>query len=358
MPQARPGLDLVLTPPHAGSEPRAAAFIKAGAEQFQVHEIAAHPPCGDGSHLWLEVERRDMNTGFAAGVLARVLGVQVRDVGYAGMKDRHALTRQWFSAPVDSLPSHLVQELDARGLRVLASGRNTRKLRRGELAGNRFRILVHTQAHDDAHVTRVCERIVREGVPNYFGPQRFGHGGRNLPRAREMLCAGVRVRDRHLRGLYLSAARSALFNAVLAARVAAGSWCTLLPGEAVALDGSGSWFVADTIDVALEQRLHARDVHPSGPLWGDGDSPARDAALAVEIAALHGCEPLMAGLAAARLVHARRALRVAVSGLSVQREAGVGWWIEFALPAGAYATVVLRELFEIHDASAPELWPG
>lgn len=353
LPQTAPDLDLVLAPPRADEQPRPVARIKGEPDHFQVTEIPAHPPGGDGAHLWLEVERRDMNTGYVARILARVLGVAVREVGYAGLKDRHALARQWFSAPVADPSSALVDELEAAGLRVIACARNARKLQRGALAGNRFRILVQIDDADAAALECACQRIARDGVPNYFGPQRFGHRGQNVQRAREMLCAGVRVRDRYLRGLYLSAARSALFNTVLAARVTASTWRRLLPGEVVALDGSASFFVAGTVDAALEQRLHAFDVHPTGPLWGDGPSPARDEAAAVELAALRGCEPLLVGLAAARLEHARRALRAAVTFSSVRPVPGVGWWIEFTLPPGTYATVVLREAFELHDASAP-----
>jgi tRNA pseudouridine13 synthase len=195
------------------------------------------------------------------------------------------------------------------------------------------------------------ETLRERGAANYFGPQRFGHDGNNLHHAQSMLLDGKRVRERHLRSLYLSAARSALFNQVLAARVRDGSWDTLLPGEAVMLDGSSSWFLSDTVDEQLRQRLAAFDVHPSGPLVGDGDTPATSAAAKTENDALSDCEEMLGALRATRMEPARRALRVTLVDLQVRQAPGEGWWLEFSLPAGAYATMVLREIFNVLDVS-------
>jgi len=301
-----------------------------------------------------------MNTEFLARLLARAAGVAPREVGYAGLKDRHALTRQWFSVPAPpaggasegARAPDLEAALAAQGVTVCSAARSTRKLRRGALAGNRFRIRVAGEACDAGAVRGRLAALAAQGAPNYFGPQRFGHGGQNLVHARALLAGTQPVRDRHRRGLYLSAARALLFNRVLAARVSDGSWCRLLEGEAVSLDGSNSYFAAPALDAALEARLARFDVHPSGPLCGAGESPARGAALAVERAALAGEEALIGGLAAAGLTHERRALRVAVRDVAVEAEGATACWLTFTLPAGAYATVVLRELFEVCDAAA------
>jgi len=344
-------LDVALRPPRAGTGALPAASFKHAPDEFRVHEIPAVTPHGDGGHLWLELEREDMNTAYAAGLLARIAGVAARDVGYAGIKDRHARTRQWFSVPAHGDGPDLSARLADAGLSVVTAARHGRKLRRGALAGNRFRILVRAQGVDDAVVTAATARISADGVPNYFGAQRFGHGGGNVAKARAMLVGGRRERDRHRRGLYLSAARSVLFNAVLAARVRDGSWNALLPGEAVALAGSASFFCATEIDEELETRLARFDVHPSGPLWGRGRTPAQAEAAAVESRALAGREELMQGLERAGLAHERRALRLAVADLQVRNEPGRGWWLDFNLGPGAYATVVLREMFDLVNMS-------
>jgi len=344
--------EAALAPPRAAA-PLGRGSIRHAPGEFEVVEIPARAPAGEGSHLWLELEREGMSTDHAAATLARCTGVARREVGFAGLKDRHARTRQWFSVPAPADAAAVEAALAAAGLRVLARGLDRRKLRRGALAGNRFRILVRGSALDATAIECALARIARHGVPNYFGPQRFGHDAGNLGQARAMLCAGVRVRDRHRRGLYLSAARSLLFNRVLAARVRAASWCRLLPGEVVSLAGSASYFVADTLDETLRERLARLDLHPSGPLWGRGGSPARGEAARVEAAALGTEQALMAGLERAGVEQARRALRLAITEPALEAVPGIGVRLSFALPPGGYATVVLRELLEVEDCSAP-----
>lgn len=352
-------LSSALTPPIVGTGIRPAGMIKSAPDHFQVVEIPSVLPSGDGSHRWLELQRVGMNTEFAARQIARIAGVAKRDVGYAGLKDRHARTTQWFSVPGFADDTALVAPLAECGLQLHASARHERKLKRGALRGNRFKILVladESQHESDADglnavVSANVEALRVRGAANYFGPQRFGHHGNNLHHAQRMLLDGQRVRERHLRGLYLSAARSALFNQVLAARVRDGSWDLLLPGEAVMLDGSSSWFPTGAVDDELTQRLAAFDVHPSGPLVGDGDTPATDVAAEIEQAALAECEALLDALRATRMEPARRSLRVPLADLKIGPAPGEGWWVEFSLPAGAYATMVLREIFDVTDAS-------
>ena len=339
-----------LTPPRVSEADPASAVIKRVPEDFQVEEIPAVSPQGVGGHTWLHLERDDMTTAYAAKRVARVAGCAARDVGYAGLKDRHARTRQWFSVPATDDDAALHAALIEQGFHVLAVVRHSRKLRRGALAGNRFRIRVETGV--DAHTLEPeLERIRREGVPNYFGPQRFGRDGGNLDAARRMLCDGERVRDRHRRGLLLSAARSVLFNRVLAARVRDDSWQQPLPGEAVILDGSASFFIADQVDETLMARARDFDVHASGPLWGRGGTPAQERARIVENEALEHDALLCAALERAGVDAARRALRLRVGALAANAVPG-GWEFRFELPAGAYATVVLRELFELREPGA------
>jgi tRNA pseudouridine13 synthase len=313
-------------------------------EDFQVSEIPLLEPEGDGEHIWVLVRKRLQNTADVAGLLARCAGVPQRDVSYAGLKDRQAVTEQWFSV---HLPGRTLPDWSAIGspdVSVLQQARHGRKLRRGALRGNRFRIKVRDLVTDPVQLQYRLETIAAEGVPNYFGEQRFGRNGSNL-RIAERLFSNPRMRlSRHQRGLALSAARSLLFNAVLSRRVSEGSWNRALPGDAMQLQGSHSYFIAILVDAELQQRVAAHDVHPTGPLHGRGAAAVEAGVLALETAVLAGYPGWRAGLEAAGLKQERRALRLIPEDLGwTQPEANV-LCMEFSLPAGAYATSVLREL--------------
>ncbi len=318
-----------------------------------VEELLPFAPSGSGEHLWLRIRKRELETAAVVAWLARGAAVARGAVGYAGLKDRHAVAVQWFSVPWPLRrppPTCLAAETPA-GIEVLEMVRHPRKLRVGTLAGNRFTITLRGVRGDRAALAARLSSMRVRGVPNYFGEQRFGRGGENIARARAMF-AGARVRDRFRRGLYLSAARSLLFNAVLARRVQAGSWDGLLAGEAVNLDGRRSFFVAEVVDEALRERLARGDIHPSGPLWGAGALPSRAAARALEEDTVAAYPELARGLEHAGLRQERRPLRVVPKALT-------GAWLneqcfrlEFRLPAGAYATAVLRELADYVDVAA------
>lgn len=328
--------------PFAFGGPPVSGQIRSRAEDFQVDEISTVAADGSGEHCLLHLEKRNSNTDWVAGRLARLAGVPRRDVGYAGLKDRNAVTRQWFSVRLAGRAEPDWSELECDEIRLLASARHGRKLRLGALRGNRFRILVRAIHGDTDALRQRLQRIARYGIPNYFGEQRFGRDGANL-RAGGALFAGQpgRVKRRQL-GLYLSAARSMLFNRVLAARVRAGSWDGLLSGERLMLDGSRSTFLANEIDDALLVRLRRMDVHPTGPLWGKGDSDNSAAAAALETAALRGAEAWCAGLESFGLKRERRALRAPVRQFQWSLRETV-LRLDFDLPRGSYATALLRE---------------
>lgn len=325
------------------------AQLRTTPEDFRVEELPAFEPSGSGEHLLLTVEKRGMNTAFAAKRLAQWAGVGDMAIGYAGMKDRHAVTRQRFSV---HLPRRVAPDLAAlqdEDLRVIEHHWHSRKLPRGALAGNRFVLVLRDVRGGRDAIEARLQAVAAHGVPNYFGEQRFGRDGDNVANARAMF-AGRRVR-REQRGVLLSAARSQLFNRVLAARVAAGNWAGLqdgrgLDGEVWMLDGSRSVFGPEPFNDILAQRLADFDIHPTGPLWGRGELRSRDAVAALELAALADDESLTLrqGLEAAGLDQERRALRL--------RPTELGWrWLDeaalelaFVLPPGAYATVVLAEL--------------
>ncbi len=322
--------------------PTASGRLRREPEDFQVDEILGFEPDGEGEHVLLHLWKRNTNTEFAARELGRLAGVKPVDVSYAGMKDRNAVTTQWFSIRLAGRPEPDWNALDGETMRVLSVARHSRKLRRGALQGNRFRLVVRDLNGDRAALEERLAAVAAGGVPNYFGEQRFGRGGMNLVRADAMF-GGRRERDRHKRGLYLSAARSFLFNRLLSARVARGDWDRPLPGEVLIVDGRRGFFPWTEGDTTVPERVAAGTIHPTGPLYGDGPSLVRAEAKTVEEGARAGFEPWIAALAAARMEQERRALRLTVRDFGWQFE-GDAVVLEFALEAGAYATTVLREL--------------
>jgi tRNA pseudouridine13 synthase len=322
-------------------------------EDFLVEEILGYDADGSGEHALLWVEKRGANTDWVARELARFAGVPPLDVGYAGLKDRHAVTRQAFTVQLAGKPDPDWSAFPHAEVKVLAVTRHARKLKRGALRGNRF-MLVLRQVHGDrARAETVLAAIAERGVPNYFGEQRFGREGGNLAQARAMF-AGRRV-DRAKRSILLSAARSQIFNEVLAARVERQAWDAPLAGEIWSLSGSRSWFGPEPFGETLAARLASGDIHPSGPLWGQDETPATEEAGALErgIAASHA--DLAAGLVAARMAQERRPLRLLPANLRWRWPDDDVLELSFELPAGAYATVVLRELAVSQASGEQEL---
>jgi tRNA pseudouridine13 synthase len=316
--------------------------MRAAPEDFFVEEIPGFESSGSGEHLLLTIEKRGMNTAHAAKLLAQWARVPDMGVSYAGLKDRHAVTRQRFSV---HLPKKVAPDLDALEspeLRVLEHAWHSRKLPRGALAGNRFVIVLRDVVGDHDAIDARLSAIAAAGVPNYFGEQRFGRSGDNVAQALAMF-GGRRVR-REERTLLLSAARSELFNRVLAQRVADGSWNRPLEGEVWALEGSRSVFGPEPWTPLLAQRLDDFDIHPTGPLWGRGPLRTTDAAAELETQCLADASALREGLERAGLDQERRALRLRPQSLSWQWLDADVLSLSFELPPGAYATVVLKEL--------------
>lgn len=326
-------------------------------EDFLVEEVLDFAPSGEGEHLWLFIEKRELTTAMVARELARLCEVSPRVVGYAGMKDRIAVTRQWLSVqlPGREAPEGLAARLAERGIRVLDQDRHPRKLKRGVHRANRFRLRISGAAVADPALEARWQRLCDAGVANYVGPQRFGPDGRNLQRARAVLARGWRKRDDR-EGMLLSAARSFLFNELLAARVRDHSWATPLPGEVVMLDGSASQFgvAPDDADelAELSERAWRLDLHPAGVLWGVGESRATGEARAHEAALAARYPGLCGGLERAGVRLARRALRLRLGQPWLTRGDGE-LWLAFSLPRGAFATAVLRELISHPTLGAP-----
>ena len=329
--------------PRHAAPPLAQAVLRVAPEDFLVEEQMPFALSGQGEHLWLKVRKRGFNTEQVARQLARAAAIAPRLVGYAGMKDKRAVTVQWFSLHLPGRADPDWQGLPA-GIELLAAVRHGRKLQRGALRGNRFAVVLRDCAGEPGALRPRVDDIRRHGVPNYFGEQRFGHAGGNIAQARALFVGTVEDPDRHRRGIYLSAARALLFNEVLAERIRTGSWQTALPGEACILAGSNSFFVIDAVDQAINRRLAEHDIHLSGPLWGAGELPTRAAVRELEERVIAGHVDLAAGLVREGLRQERRALRVVPADIEAEAVDAATWRLRFSLPAGSYATAVLREL--------------
>ena len=314
-----------------------------------------------GEHLFLLLRKTGLNTQEVIDWLQRRFGVSSADIGISGLKDKQAVTDQWFSIRtprlVEAAGFGRVESLAnddpiLAGLTLLAARRHRRKLRRGTHRGNRFEIILRDvrpvlpAGAVQPQVNQRLQCIAAHGFPNYFGSQRFGVKGDNVSRALRHFAMPRKRITRHKRSIYLSAARAALFNTVCAARVTSENWQSLLPGEPVMLAGSRSYFLpaGDNSDQDLEERCRLMDVHPSGPLWGRGKSAASDDCEVAELAALSTFAELRDGLEAAGLEQQRRALRAQASKLAWDWPAEDTLRIQVELEKGVYATSLLAEL--------------
>ncbi len=343
-------------PPSFDSLPRAwgpalaTGRLKVQPEDFVVREWLGFAADGEGDHLLLTVRKRGANTHWVAKELSKRAGVHPREIGYAGLKDRHAVTEQAFTVPGRAADPAQWLGFAGEGFEVVAANRIRRKLKRGSHKGNDFEIVVRDVTADRELLAQRLALIAQQGVPNYFGPQRFGRGGRNLEVAEHWFSSGKSPYDRLDRSFALSAARAALFNAVLAARVASGTWNRLLDGDVANLDGSGSIFPVAAVDDVLAERSQRLDIHPTGPLQGRGESRLGAAVAQVEEGALAPWSHWVGGMAAAGLEHERRALRLGVQGLAWEYT-GTDLELRFRLGKGAFATSVLAEIIDPASAA-------
>lgn len=307
--------------PNAYPASGASATLKRLNEDFIVTELPLYQPSGEGEHIWLDIEKNGANTAFVAQQLAGAAGVQDVDVGYAGLKDRYAVTRQWFSIYLPKGDTPDLTRLEHPEFKVLSQTRHAKKLRPGDLQGNRFRIVLRDVTGEHGAIEANLEAVASQGVPNYFGAQRFGHGGGNVEQGRAMMAREIRVRNPKKKGLYLSAVRSFVFNEVLALRIEQGLWGKTLPGDV--MDGAG---------------------RPTGPLWGRGRVITTDQAQALENGVAERHATLCGGMEYAGLDQERRALVASLADMSWEWPQADQLVLTFSLGAGTYATTVLNEL--------------
>ncbi|MEY4922499.1 MAG: tRNA pseudouridine synthase, partial [Pseudomonadota bacterium] len=261
-------------------QPKASGILKANSEDFLVVEDLGFEPDGEGEHLLIRIRKNGCNTQFVADYLARFAKIHPRLVSYAGLKDRHAVTEQWFCLHLPGKEAPDLSTFELEGCDVLDAVRQKRKLRIGSLKGNAF-TLVLRHITDRQDVEQRLQQITAQGVPNYFGSQRFGRGGNNLLQARLWATNQIRVNQRHKRSFYLSASRSAMFNLINSVRLAQQQAMTVLEGDVLQLSGRGSWFVAksDAL-VSLQQRVDTGELNITAPLPGDGELGTQGEALA------------------------------------------------------------------------------
>ncbi len=318
--------------------------IRAKHEDFQVDEIQQFTPSGEGEHVWLHIKKTGENTDWVAGLLAKIAEVPRRDVSFAGMKDRHAVTTQWFSVQMPGREAPNWQTSLPDTIQILDEKRHDRKLRRGTLEGNAFKIIISEFNGDEEELANTIMQIQSQGIPNYFGEQRFGHDGQNIRKAEQWFKGECKVKSRPKRSIYLSAARSWVFNHVLSQRVENDTWNQAVQGDVYMLDNTKSCFY-EALDEAIAERVANKDLHPTGVLWGRGRIQTQGEIAQLEEQVGDMFTVLCEGLERNGLKQERKALRLKVSDLSytyTKTESRV--CLSFTLPAGAFATAVLAEI--------------
>ena len=321
--------------------------LKASAKDFVVIEDLGYEADGEGEHLLVRLRKTGCNTRFVADALAKFAGIHPREVSFAGMKDRHAVTEQTFCLRLPGKETPDFSAFSLEGCEILHWARHKRKLRTGALAGNYFTLMLR-RISDRAALDRRLLRVQTEGAPNYFGQQRFGYQGNNLEQVKRWAQDEIRVRERNKRSFLLSAARSVLFNQVVSDRLAQqGSLTQAMPGDALQLTGRGSWFVALPEELpALQQRIDNNELRITAPLPGSGEWGTLDAALAFEQQSLCHKTALISLLQRERVEAARRAMLVIPRNMQWSWHDDATLELSFWLPAGSFATSIVRELFE------------
>ncbi|WP_076586098.1 tRNA pseudouridine(13) synthase TruD [Vibrio ostreicida] len=326
-------------------KPKATGKLKVKPQHFQVNENLGFSFSGEGEHLMVRIRKTGENTSFVANELAKACGVQSKDVSWAGLKDRHAVTEQWLSV---HLPRGDVSDFSAflaqhKSIEILETCRHNKKLRPGDLVGNDF-VITLTEVSDIEDVVKRLSLVAQYGVPNYFGSQRFGHQGNNLDEARRWGRENVRTRNANKRSLYLSAARSWIFNTILSARIEKNLFSQAVVGDVVVRDEQTSVVTSDHVQT-INDDIVKRSVHLTAALAGDNALPTLDSALSIEQPHLDAEPDLMALIRGNRMRHERRNVSLIPQDLE--------WEVQedsiklcFSLNAGCFATAIIRELIE------------
>ncbi len=343
-----------MEPPYLHGGPLGRAQFKTQPEDFQVEELLGFEPSGEGEHCLVWVEKRDLDSNATAARLADAIGLRRRLVSHCGLKDRRAVTRQWFSLHLPGQASPEASALESEGIKVLRVTRNTRKLRRGIHLGNRFIIRLRQPDFDAENAAERWAHIASKGAPNCFGSQRFGNEGRNVEKALAMFRGEFEPRDRLLRGILLSAVRSHLFNAVVAERMARGSWDRVLSGEVFGFPDNGTLLLIGNQRGDEAERFEKGIVEITAPMWGGGDLPSAGETRELETEVMSRFPECTAGLEAAGLRQERRVMRLRPTNPDFLSLEGGDLQLSFDLPRGTYATTLLRELATLDEPDPSE----
>ena len=325
--------------------PKQTALLKAECADFVVKEQLGYDMSGDGEFVAVKVRKTDCNTLFVGEQLAKFAGISARNMSYAGLKDRKAVSEQWFSLQMPGQPTPDFSQFSLEGVEILEVTRHQRKIRIGSLQGNHFEILLRNAEETDELKVRL-DFLAKNGFPNYFTEQRFGRDGNNLTQALRWANGEIKVKDRHKRSFYLSAARSEIFNLIVSKRMELDLAQQILLGDVLQLNGSHSWFLVDeSEDLAqLQQRLAQQDVLLTAPLIGEEEKSAVD--FEHEIFAQH--QALFALMRQERMKAARRPILMQPQQFQWKFEPN-GLRLQFDLPAGSYATALIRELVNVEN---------
>ena len=343
-----------MEPPYLHGGPLGRAQFKTQPEDFQVEELLGFEPSGEGEHCLVWVEKRDLDSNATAARLADAIGLRRRLVSHCGLKDRRAVTRQWFSLHLPGQASPEASALESEGIKVLRITRNTRKLRRGIHLGNRFIIRLRQPDFDAESAAQRWALIASKGAPNFFGSQRFGNEGRNVEKALAMFRGEFEPRDRLLRGILLSAVRSHLFNAVVAERMARGSWDRVLSGEVFGFPDNGTLLLIGNQRGDEAERFEKGIVEITAPMWGVGDLPSAGETRELETEVMSRFPECTAGLEAAGLRQERRVMRLRPTNPDFLSLEGGDLQLSFDLPRGTFATTLLRELATLDEPDRSE----
>jgi tRNA pseudouridine13 synthase len=342
-----------MLPEHAylHGKPEVTGLLRSQMSDFKVFENLPFSPIGEGEHLFIKIRKTGANTVFVARELAKYFEVKEGLVSYAGLKDRFAVAEQWFGIHVPGKHMYDLSDLVIDGVEILEYQRHNKKLRTGALTGNNFELTLRNVSAVDKLVQR-WQKIITQGVPNYFGEQRFGIDGGNIVRALSLF-SGTKVKDKKKRGMYLSAARSYIFNSMINERIKQSLFDEIIDGDVLMLAGTQSVFHVDKADETVKQRLIEKDVDITASMWGAGELMTTDASLALEKKIAEQHIEFTQGLPKFGLKQERRRIRLNISDTDITVLASdnnqTDVKISFFLPAGCYATTVLRELLVYQD---------
>lgn len=335
-------------------KPESNGLLRSQISDFKVFEELPFSPCGEGEHLFIHIRKTGANTIFVARELAKYFDIKEQLISYAGLKDRFAITEQWFGVHVPGKQEYNLDDLQIEGVEILSYKRHNKKLRTGALTGNRFELVLRDVTAIKAFTER-WQKIVDQGVPNYFGEQRFGISGGNIERALSLF-SGQKVKDKKKRGIYLSAARSHIFNCVINERIQQKSFDKVAVGDVLMLAGTQSVFHLDEIDSSVNQRFMDKDVDITAPMWGAGKLMTSNDPLVLEQEVASKNKEFCEGLPRFGLKQERRRIRLSVSHSDIELLSTEGdnnaVKISFFLPSGCYATTVLRELLNYQDMTS------